>query len=144
MLFIKAFKQKPLNPVYEQPYSVPQSTLAMHYKPKQSTSQPASQFGRPAGEHGAGRPAGPHGSGRPAGWQDCRPAGRLARSRPAGRGRNSEQIHGAVRNIEKWLVSVNCMYILYILHHLCSFVKFVGIYIASLVGLLVNVRGTKA
>ena len=34
-------------------------------------NQPASQFGRPAGEHGAGRPAGPHGSGRPAG----RPAG---------------------------------------------------------------------
>ena len=58
----------PLQPQY---YSVPQSTtLAMHYKPKQSTSQPASQFGRPAGEHGAktaGRPAGWQGAGRPAG-----------------------------------------------------------------------------
>ena len=39
-------------------------------------NQPASQIGRPAGEHGAGRPAGPHGSGRPAGWQGAgRPAG---------------------------------------------------------------------
>ena len=61
---------------YPSTNSVPQSTtLATHYKPKQSSSQPASQFGRPAGEHGAGRPAGPHGSGRPAGWLDCRPAG---------------------------------------------------------------------
>ena len=55
-------------PLLPQYYSVPQSTtLALHYKPKQSTSQPASQFGRPPSEHGAGRPAGPHGSGRPAG-----------------------------------------------------------------------------
>ena len=36
-------------------------------KPKQSTSQPASQFGRAAGEHGNGRPAGTHGRGRPDG-----------------------------------------------------------------------------
>ena len=66
----------PLRPQY---YSI----LAMHYKysflfykPKQSTSQPASQFGRPAGEHGTGRPAGTHGSGRPADRETAgRPAG---------------------------------------------------------------------
>ena len=77
------FPKRRTTPLLPQYYSVPQSTtLAMHYKysfllykPKQSTSQPASQFGRPAGEHGTGRPAGPHGSGR---------------------GQNSEQIHGAI------------------------------------------------
>ena len=66
----------PLRPQYH-------STLAMHYKysflfykPKQSTSQPASQFGRPAGEHGTSRPAGTHGSGRPADRETAgRPAG---------------------------------------------------------------------
>ena len=79
-------------------YSVLQSTtpyckVLLHYYPSttlyhkvllllcttnqnnQPASQPAPQFGRLAGEHGAGRPPGPHGSGRPAGWQDCRPAG---------------------------------------------------------------------
>ena len=47
----------------------------------QPASQPASLAGRPANTVRAT-------------WK--RPAGRLARSRPAGRGRNSEQIHGAV------------------------------------------------
>ena len=42
----------------------------------QPASQPASQFGRPAGEHGTGRPAGTHGSGRPADRETAgRPAG---------------------------------------------------------------------
>ena len=39
-------------------------------------NQPARQFGRPAGEHGNGRPAGTHGSGRPDGRETAgRPAG---------------------------------------------------------------------
>ena len=73
------------------------------YKPKQSTSQPASQFGRPAGEHGtdrthgqtktinqpasqpaslAGRPVNTAMAGRPGRMEA---AGRTAARLPAGR-----------------------------------------------------------
>ena len=78
----------PLRPQY---YSI----LAMHYKysflfykPKQSTSQPASQPVWPAGRWTRYWPAGRDT------WK--RPAGRPRDCRPAGRRRNSEQIPGAV------------------------------------------------
>ena len=66
-------------PLLPQYYSVPQSTtLALHYKPKQSTSQPVWPAGRRT---------------------RCWPAN--TGSLPAGRGRNSEQVHGAVFLLER-------------------------------------------